>query len=74
MRNEAPEWFRDVYGKHGKAYAEFISDKPLLKWVTKKLMDIIVERKELKSQSIHPGKQLYFNMDIENCVDVPTKI
>ena len=49
VRHEAPAWFRDMYGKHGKAYAEFISDKPLLKWVTKKLMDIIVERKELKS-------------------------
>ena len=49
VRHEAPAWFRDIYGKHGKAYAEFISNKPLLKWVTKKLMDIIVERKELKS-------------------------
>ena len=49
VRHEAPAWFKDMYGKHGKAYAEFISDKPLLKWVTKKLMDIIVERKELKS-------------------------
>ena len=49
VRHEAPAWFRDIYGKHGKAYAEFISNKPLLKWVTKKLMNIIVERKELKS-------------------------
>ena len=49
VRHEAPAWFRDIYGKHGKAYAKFISDKPPLKWVTKKLMDIIVERKELKS-------------------------
>jgi hypothetical protein len=49
VKHEAPAWFRDMYGKHGKTYADFISDKPVLKWVTKKLMDIVVERKELKS-------------------------
>ncbi len=49
VKHEAPAWFRDLYGKHGKAYAEFIRNKPVLKWMTKKLMDIVVERKEIRS-------------------------
>ena len=49
VKHEAPAWFRNLYGKHGKAYAKFISNKPLLKWMTKKLMDIVVERKEIRS-------------------------
>jgi hypothetical protein len=49
VKHEAPAWFRELYGKHGKTYAEFIRNKPALKWITKKLMDIVVERKELKS-------------------------
>jgi hypothetical protein len=48
VKHEAPEWFRNLYGKHGKTYAEFIRNKPALKWMTKKLMDIVVERKEIR--------------------------
>ena len=49
VKHEAPVWFKNLYGKHGKAYAKYISNKPLLKWMTKKLMDIVVERKEIRS-------------------------
>tara|TARA_B110000285_G_C14868781_1_gene488155 strand:- start:536 stop:742 length:207 start_codon:yes stop_codon:yes gene_type:complete len=45
VKFDAPEWFRKLYGKYGKDYANFISNKPILKWVTKKLMDLVVERK-----------------------------
>jgi len=34
-----------MYLTHGEKYAKFISNKPLLKWCTKQLMDIVVERK-----------------------------
>jgi hypothetical protein len=40
---EAPEWFRDLYIQDGERFAEFISDKPVLKFLVKKAMDIVVE-------------------------------
>jgi len=45
IKFDAPEWFQKLYGKYGKKYATFISDKPLLKRVTKYLMDFVVEKK-----------------------------
>jgi hypothetical protein len=44
MRYNAPKWLYKLYEKHGEAYAKFISDKPVLKWATKKLMDLVVEK------------------------------
>jgi hypothetical protein len=40
---EAPEWLLDLYLQEGERFAEFISDKPALKFVVKKAMDIVVE-------------------------------
>lgn len=48
MKYDAPAWLRSLYGKHGEAYSNFISNKPVFKWATKKLMDLIVERKRSK--------------------------
>ena len=48
MRNSAPKWLFKLYAKHGKAYAKFISDKPVFKWLTKKAMDLIIEPKRKK--------------------------
>jgi len=48
LKYDAPEWFTKLYKKHGKGYAKFISNKPVLKWTTKQLMDLIVERKRGK--------------------------
>jgi hypothetical protein len=48
MRDDAPSWFNKLYLTHGEKYATFISDKPLLKWATKKLMDLVVESKRKK--------------------------
>jgi len=45
IKYDAPKWFKGLYGKHGKTYANFISNKPPLKWATKQLMDLIVEKK-----------------------------
>jgi hypothetical protein len=41
--NEAPDWFRDLYLEEGERFAEFISDKPMLKSLVKMGMDIIVK-------------------------------
>ena len=45
LKHNAPKWFEKLYLTHGEKYAKFISNKPLLKWCTKKLMDLVVERK-----------------------------
>jgi hypothetical protein len=40
---EAPEWFRDLYLQEGERFAEFISDKPVLKSIVKMAMDTVVK-------------------------------
>jgi hypothetical protein len=40
---EAPEWLLDLYMEEGERFAEFISNKPILKFLVKKAMDIVVE-------------------------------
>jgi hypothetical protein len=40
---EAPEWLLELYMEEGERFAEFISDKPVLKFLVKKAMDIVVE-------------------------------
>jgi len=42
---DSPTWFFNLYSKHGEKFAQFISDKPLIKWVIRKWMTGIVERK-----------------------------
>jgi len=41
--NEAPDWFRDLYLEEGERFADFISDKPLLKRIVKTAMDLVVK-------------------------------
>jgi len=48
LYHKAPRWFYKLYLTHGEKYAKFISDKPVLKWCTKQLMDLVVERKRKK--------------------------
>jgi hypothetical protein len=48
LQYDAPKWFRKLYKKHGKTYAKFIAKVPPLKWATKALMDLVVERKKRK--------------------------
>jgi hypothetical protein len=43
LLTEAPEWLLDLYMDEGERFAEFISDKPILKFLVKKAMDIVVE-------------------------------
>jgi len=41
----SPNWFFNLYIKHGEKFAQFISDKPLIKRIIRKWMTSIVERK-----------------------------
>ncbi len=48
LQYDAPKWFKNLYVTYGKKYAKLISKVPPLKWATKKLMDLVVERKKEK--------------------------
>jgi hypothetical protein len=43
LLTEAPEWLYNLYSEHGEGFAEYISDKPLLKRIVKSAMDLVVE-------------------------------
>lgn len=40
---EAPEWLYNLYSEHGEEFAEYISDKPILKRIVKAAMDLVVK-------------------------------
>jgi hypothetical protein len=48
LQYDAPKWFKKLYMTHGEKYAKLISKVPPLKWATKKLMDMVVEKKKRK--------------------------
>jgi hypothetical protein len=43
LLTEAPQWLLDLYLEEGERFAKFISDKPWLKTIVKKAMDLVVE-------------------------------
>lgn len=49
---ESPEWLFNLYMKHGEEFAKFISDKPIIKWVVRKMMDFAINRYESRLNSI----------------------
>jgi len=49
IKYKAPKWFKKLYEKHGESYAKFISNKPILKYITKKLMNTIIKNERLVS-------------------------
>ena len=51
LKNKAPKWFKNMYEEYGEDYAKFIKKKPIWKWLTKKLMDIVVEKKRIVSHA-----------------------
>jgi hypothetical protein len=53
LRYKAPTWFRNLYEQHGEDYAKFIKNKPIFKWMTKKLMDLVVKGKSKKGIMSH---------------------
>jgi len=52
ISNDAPKWLFDVYSKHGEGFARFISNKPFVKFIIKKAMDLVVETRIQENQTI----------------------
>jgi hypothetical protein len=46
--SESPDWLYNAYATEGERYAEFISDKPVLKAVTKFAMNTVLAFNKLK--------------------------
>jgi hypothetical protein len=44
LKYKAPKWLYKLYSKHGKDFAKFISNKPILKWAVRQLMDMVVDK------------------------------
>ena len=51
LRYKAPKWFVKLYEEYGEDYAKFIKKKPVWKWLTRKLMDLVVEKKRMVSHA-----------------------
>jgi hypothetical protein len=49
LNYKAPKWFVKLYEQYGEDYAKYIKKKPVLKWMTKKLMDLVVEKRRMVS-------------------------
>jgi hypothetical protein len=45
LREDSPDWFYNLYIKHGEKFAQFISNKPFIKRVIRKWMTSIIDRK-----------------------------
>lgn len=42
LESDAPSWLDELYEQEGERFAKFISDKPLLKNIVRKAMDLVV--------------------------------
>jgi len=51
LKYEAPTWVVKLYENYGEDYAKFIQKKPVWKWVTRKLMDLVTEKKRIVSHA-----------------------
>ena len=49
IKHKAPKWFVKLYEQYGEDYAKYIKKKPVLKWLTRKLMDLVVKEKRMVS-------------------------
>jgi hypothetical protein len=53
LRYKAPKWFSNLYEQYGEDYAKFIKKKPIFKWMTMKLMNLVVKEKNKKGIMSH---------------------
>ena len=44
LDNDAPKWFNQLYNQEGERFAEFISNKPMLKTFIRSMMNIVVDK------------------------------
>jgi hypothetical protein len=52
LLNEGPKWLLDIYLKHGESFAEYIKDKPYIKFVVRKAMDLVVDKKIKENETL----------------------
>jgi len=48
MKKNAPQWLYKLYVKHGKDFAEYIKDKPKIKFVIRQLMNLVVKKYKVR--------------------------
>ena len=48
MKNKAPRWLYKLYVKHGEGFAEYIKDKPKIKFILRKLMNLVVKEPKVR--------------------------
>jgi hypothetical protein len=48
MKKKAPKWLYNLYEKHGESFADYIKDKPYIKYILKKLMNLTIDKKYLE--------------------------
>ena len=48
MKKNAPRWLYKLYVKHGKDFAEYIKDKPRIKFVIRQLMNLVVKKHKVR--------------------------
>ncbi len=48
MKEKAPRWLYKLYVKHGEAFAEYIKDKPKIKFVLRQMMNLVVKKPKVR--------------------------
>jgi hypothetical protein len=48
MKKNAPRWLYKLYVKHGKDFAEYIKDKPKIKFFIRQLMNLVVKKHKVR--------------------------
>jgi len=48
MKKNAPCWLYKLYVKHGKDFAEYIKDKPKIKFIIRQLMNLVVKKHKVR--------------------------
>jgi|TARA_R100000482_G_C5131469_1_gene152237 hypothetical protein len=48
MKKNAPRWLFNLYVKHGKDFAEYIKDKPKIKFILRQMMNLVVNKRKVR--------------------------
>ena len=47
MKQKAPRWLYNLYVKHGENFAEYIKDKPKIKFILRQMMNLVVKKPKM---------------------------
>jgi hypothetical protein len=53
MKNKAPRWLYNLYAKHGEDFAEYIKDKPKIKFILRQMMNLVVKKPKMRYNYAH---------------------